>query len=171
MNNLTQEQARQRISLSIVAAISGLAVAAVLAVILAPAFANQPLGIVWSLILAELVFGASLVAGSTLLRSGSGYISEKTNKPLRAVKGAGTTVWSFYIFFVIFNGVMALSVSTASALSSAFGNAGLNIEALIQTSVINAILVTVVYFVIVMRAETQGLKPQIEAKLPSKEME
>jgi hypothetical protein len=171
MSNLNQEQARQKISLSIVAAISGLAGAAVLAVVLAPAFANRPQGIVWALIIAEVVFGASLVIGSNLLKSGSTYISEKTNKPLRAVKGAGTTVWSFYIFFLIFNGIMAFSVSTVSAIGEASSGAGLNVEALIQTASINAILVLVIYFVIVMRSETQGLKPGLEAKSPSIETE
>jgi hypothetical protein len=171
MSNLNLEQARQKISLSIVTAIAGLAGAAVLAVMLAPAFAGQPQGIIWAIIIAEFVFGGALVLGSNLLRSGSAYVSEKTQKPLRAVKGAGTTIWSFYIFFLIFNGVLALSVGTVSAISSSGGTSGFNLQALLQTALINAILVAVIYFVIVMRSETQGLKPEVAAKSPARETE
>lgn len=171
MSNLSQEQARQKISFSILLAISGLAAAAVIAVALAPALAGRPSGVVWALFIAEIIFGTSLVFASRSLQAGSTYISEKTQKPLRAVQSAGTTVWVFFVFFLVFNGSMAFGVGTASSISSMFSGQPLDWELVSQTALINLILVVVIYLVVVTRSETKGLKPErVEAK-PAKDAE
>lgn len=172
MSNLTIDKARQKVSMSVIVVVLSLAIAAISGVLLGPLDFGSGPNLVWNLIVAEAIFGLGLIYASMMLRQGSTFISEKTQKPLRAVRGAGTSVWSFFVFFVVFNLGMSFSLGTAVSIVANIVDGSADVlTPSVQLILANALLVAVIYLVVLQRSETAGLRADSAKKLKNKATE
>lgn len=159
-NSLTLDQARRSLNLAIILPIVGLVIAAIVGIALAPVFARPPQGFDWlgfSLIIIAAIAGVANLIAQWLTAGASGYTSEKTGQPLKAVRGANGTVLGFHIEWIALNLIFLLILTVRLAVPTLEGATDFtskNSQALV--AIVFAVMIGAVNVIyIVLRSKTR----------------